>query len=250
MKKVVSTLTIITAIAISGCSKNDQAYYADNLDKAEEKIAECKADLREAIDNQDKDALRDVTTDMECEYAQRAVAEFNRKKHEEARRLAAEKFAQEYKEHSETLEKMTFKDFLQFGKQCQRYESFSQAQCKAYSDLKASKKQAEKRNLVEQYPNEKLEEYKERVCKGIDYDETYCELARSAVNGVKEDKIVFYQQNRDALVEDFNECQTIYQDLVDKKMKKEAKLAVDSYKCQLALAGARKVKVYNFSKPM
>jgi hypothetical protein len=241
---------LLMAVLVTGCSKHDQAYYADNLDKAEEKIAECKADMMQAINDLDKDAAREVATDMECEYAQRAVAEYNRKKHEEARRLAAEKFAKEYQEQQAILEKMEFREFLQYGKQCAQYTSFNQPNCKAYSDLKKEKMQKEKRHLVEQYPNEKLEEYKERVCKGIDYDETYCNLARTAVNDVKEDKIVFYQQNREALVADFNECQSIYQDLVDKKMKKEAKLAVDSYKCQLALAGARKLKVYSFSKPL
>lgn len=133
-EKMLSILTLVTTTAISGCSKNDQAYYANNIGKAEEKTAECKADLREAIDIQDKEALRDITTDMECEYAQRAVVEFNRKKHEEAKRIATEKFQKEYQQQFSALEKTEFKDFLQFGKQCKQFESFNQPNCAAYNE--------------------------------------------------------------------------------------------------------------------
>ena len=74
MKKILLCFFIV--IGVVGCSEHDQEYYFNHIDKAKEKVQECKAQLKEAMVSRNKVKFTEILKDNECNAAQNAVAEF------------------------------------------------------------------------------------------------------------------------------------------------------------------------------
>ncbi|STY62039.1 hypothetical protein M3704_00290 [Mannheimia haemolytica] len=95
MKKIVLAGIMSATFALTGCSEKDKAYYLQNIDKAQTKVAECENKLKEAWKNKDENALKTLEKDAECNAAIQAVKEDRKIKAEQARKAAEAKAREE-----------------------------------------------------------------------------------------------------------------------------------------------------------
>lgn len=256
---------IFVALAVFGmsaCSERDLPYYQSHLDKAESKVKECAADLKEAFSAKDKDRLKVLSEDLECKAAKQAHTEYQRelakleqkKRAEERlkqRELEQAQYTDEVAKYTKELSEMPISDFYAIRKECGQL-SFGQrpAKCKAFDDVKEVKVTAELDALIKKYEGEKLSDYSQEQCKGIDYNEVNCDLSREAAKKQRQDQIDYYLADRDALKTVFNTCQAQYAELKKARKLTEARQHVKTFECSIVADAARKLKVYDFSKPI
>ncbi|WP_345860739.1 hypothetical protein [Shewanella algae] len=253
---------LMATFGLFACSEHDLPYYQSNLDKAESKVKECEAALKEAFSAKDKDQLKVLSEDLECKAAKQAHTEYQRelskleqkKRAEERlkqRELEQAQYEEEVEKYTKELTEMPIADFYAIRKECSLL-SFGQrpAKCKAFDEIKEAKVTAELDVLIKKYEGEKLSEYNQEQCKGINYNEVNCDLSREAVKKQRQDQIDYYLTNRDALKSAFNTCQAQYAELKKARKLTEARQYVQTFECSVVADAARKLKVYDFSKPI
>ncbi|MUJ27917.1 hypothetical protein GNP73_07985 [Aliivibrio fischeri] len=256
LKKLAISLGVI--IGLTACSERDFTYYQANIDKAQEKIAECEIEMKKAFMDGDAVRLQKTAEDVECKAAtnayneyERKVAQLERDKREEEQRKQREldeaQFAKDLEKYTNQLTNMSFEEFYKFDRNC----SFSRtAQCKAFKNLKEARTADELSRLITQYPKEQLEAYSQKQCKGIEYDKNRCSLSRDAVYKQKKDQVNYYLDNRNALVSMFNTCQAKYAKFRKAQKFTDAQKSVDTFDCRMVANAASKLNVYSFAKPI
>jgi hypothetical protein len=249
MKKLF--VCVIAVAMLASCSDRDAEYYEKNPAKAKDRYMECEADAKAALMTKNEEAFQKIIADKECTFAHEALRAYENRKREE--KAAEEKriFLIAYEKESEILKDMEFVEFSSVGDFCKANFTYSNdAKCQAYRAMRESRERDERAAMATQYPGEELEKYRDRVCKGAEFSQLYCQLATKAASDQRTTRLTHYEQNRDDLVRDFNVCHSVYKELIDQKKRREAQLAVDNYECKILAQAARKVRVWNFSKPM
>ena len=276
LKFVVSGLIVLSIV---GCGEKNKEYYETNIDKAEQKNIECETSMKEALIAKNKNKFESLAKDKECNIARNVMhehkqhlaelqREINRKEYEkkrieevkireeEKKKLEKEKaekavlFEKEYMKEISSLETMQYAKFDKIKETCTMWSvtSTTSAKCKAYLELKEAKKLAEINKLKETYPKGNLEIFRDKVCKGLNFDKVYCELSQQGARELESETIAYYVDHRDILKIDFNQCQSEYQRLKGKW--KERGALADSFKCRTVGSAAAKLNVYGFSKPI
>ena len=276
LKFVVSGLIVLSIV---GCGEKNKEYYEANIDKAEQKNIECETFMKEALKANNKDRFESLVKDKECniahkvmrdhkqhiaelqreinhqEYEKQRIAEekIREEKKKKAEKEKAEKavlFEKEYKKELNSLKTMQYAKFDKIKKTCTMWSvtSSTSPKCRAYLELKEAKKLAEINQLKEKYPKGNLEKFRDTVCKGLDFDEVYCELSQKAARELESETTAFYVNHRDMLRKDFNQCQSEYQRLQGKW--KERNALTSSFECRTVSNAAAQLRVYGFSKPI
>ncbi|KAE9540534.1 hypothetical protein HT665_00115 [Ursidibacter maritimus] len=88
MKKQLGLLSI-GALLLVGCGEKDHQYYLENVDKAQEKVKECKAEVQKLLKEKNKEKLVELAANKECNAADSALKE-HRKQELEKQRLEKE----------------------------------------------------------------------------------------------------------------------------------------------------------------
>lgn len=108
MKKIVLSVVVVGVLA--GCGEKNEEYYFQNLDKAQDKMAACKADAEKAFKNKDEKAFEKVRNDAECQSASDALQKQRQIEYEQKvqareleKKLAAEKRAADIAAFKNTL---------------------------------------------------------------------------------------------------------------------------------------------------
>lgn len=108
MKKIL--LGVLVLAVLAGCGEKNEEYYFQNLDKAKDKMAACKADAEKAFKNKDEKAFEKVRNDVECNAASDALQkqrqiDYEKKIQEQEleKKLAAEKREAEIAEFKKKL---------------------------------------------------------------------------------------------------------------------------------------------------
>jgi len=272
-------LSGLIMLSIVGCSEKNKEYYEANIDKAEEKNIECRASIEKAYVAKDKNKVESLAKDKECNIAYKVIREhkrhigeiqreIKRKAYEkeriekerirdkEKKKLEKEKaekvalFEKEYAKELSSLKAMEYIDFDKIKEVCTMWSvtSTTSAKCKAYLELKEAKKIDEIHRLKEKHPKGNLEIYRDKVCKGLDYDKVYCDLSQKGAREIESETIEHYTNHREILKKDFNQCQNKYQSLKGKW--KERNTLTKSFKCRTVSKAAARLKVYGFSKPI
>ena len=276
LKFAVSGLIVLSIV---GCGEKNKEYYEANIDKAEQKSIECETSMKKALEAKNKNKFESLAKDKECNIAYKVmkehkqhIAELQREikrkeyekkrieeeriKEEEKKKLEKEKaekavlFEKEYMKELSSLETMKYTKFDKIKETCTMWSVTlsTSAKCKAYFELKEAKKLAEINQLKEKYPKGKLEVFRDKVCKGLNYDKVYCELSQKGASELESETISHYVNHRDILKMDFNQCQSEYLRLKGKW--KERNALTNSFKCRTVSRAAGKLKVYGFSKPI
>lgn len=259
----IKTMIALSAlILITACSERDRDYYEANIDDAQAKAEECEASMEAAFRTQDEEELESLAKDAECNFAVEVFQEHKRKlariKFEEQRkekervRKEEEKvFEQQYAEQLIALKELPYPDFFSLRKDCGVvFLAKKTPKCKAYADLKDEVETREIDVLKKQYSEGKLEEYRDSSCKGVEYNEAYCGLSRTAARQQKEERVNYYVNNREELKEEFNKCHATYDALRKSKKWQEANESIRTYQCEVVGKAAAKLKVYSFDKPI
>jgi len=265
IKFVVSGLIILSIV---GCGEKNKEYYEANIDKSEQKNIECETSIKEALKAKNKNKFESLVKDKECNIARKVmkehkqhIAELQReieRKEYEKKRIEEEKekakkaalFEKEYVQELSSLETMEYVKFDKIKETCTMWSvtSSTSAKCKAYLELKEAKKLAEIKQLKEKYPKGSLEVFRNKVCKGLNFDKIYCELSQKGARELESETINRYVNHRDILKIDFNQCQSEYQKLRGKWIERDA--YINSFKCRTVGRAAAELKVYGFSKPI
>jgi len=276
LKFVVSGLIVLSIV---GCGEKNKEYYEANVDKAEQKNTECETSIKEALKAKNKNKFESLIKDKECNIARKVmkehkqhIAELQREikrkeyekkrieeekiKEEEKKKLEKEKaekaalFEKEYVQELSSLETMEYVKFDKIKETCTMWSvtSSTSAKCKAYLELKEAKKLAEIKQLKEKYPKGSLEVFRNKVCKGLNFDKVYCELSQKGARELESETINHYVNHRDLLKIDFNQCQSEYKRLQGKW--KEQDTLINSFKCRTVRRAAAELKVYGFAKPI
>lgn len=241
-------------------SKHDLSYYLSHPDDASKKIRECDAAMEKAFIDKDGDKLNEISADSECKAAQKAHKEYKRQQYREKQRArekakadAKNKYEQEFQRHKKRLAAMgTAEFFAQQQQACAaaRLGRVRPPACKAFNDLKASKTKAAVNELLNKYDSEQLLAYKKKKCSAGRYDVVNCGFAGEAMKKRLKEKLEYYSSNPAALKSVFNQCQRKYKSLKKKGKHKEAMHHIRTFRCNTARTAAKKLKVYDFSKPM
>jgi len=255
-------MVIPTLLLVTACSDRDREYYEANIEKAESKAEECENAMEAAFRAQDEEKLVAISKDSECNFAvdvfnehkrklARVKRELEMKAREEAQKEEERIFEQKYSEKMVAFKELPYADFFKMRQDCGRiFSSKKTPECKAYGDLKNDVEAREIGLLKEKYSNGKLEEYRDKSCKGTEFDEAYCALSRTAAQQQMEERIEYYVSNRDELKSEFNKCQKTYSELRKAQKWKESDAAIRTYQCSVVGKAAAKLKVYNFNKPI
>lgn len=262
-------IIIFALLSASGCSDHNQEYYEANIDEAESKVNECEASFKAAFVAWDEEELKALSEDSECNFAAEVFTEYKmnlarierelKKEEEELKKEEKELkekeeeriYKKEYSEKMISLKDLAYFEFVKLKKDCKpMFGSKNTAKCKAYNELKKDRDIAEIEVLKDKYPDGKLEEFRDKSCKGMDYDEVYCELSRKAEAQQKEEKVEYYISNRDKLKNDFNQCHEKYMALQQSKKWEEARKLIRAYKCSVVGEAASRLKVRNWNKPI
>ena len=271
MKFKITILFLLTATLLNaGWFSHDKEYYLSHPDDAKAKLESCKQEFIEAIKEKDEDKIKDIQADSECRDAESAYKQHKRElyrakreleKQQRAKEMAKKKkaFEKEYQAKLELFKQSDFKSFMALKKECQYFsgtnlfgEDYSPkaAKCKAWKELQKDKEQKELTTLLSQYPDEKLLDYKNQVCKNAIYGDMTCNFARKAYEERTKQMVDYYVSHKDKLKQDFNECQYKVGKLHKSSKYQEAQKARDSYKCFMAAQAALKFNIYGYFKPM
>jgi len=262
LKIILLSLSMMTIFANAWFFDHDKAYYASNLEDAEEKIKSCKKEMAIARIDKDKEKFMAIMKDQECEDAFDAVKEHNRKirkvEYEAKQKKRAEEkakkeaiFNKEYPEQLATLERMPYAEFYKLKDSC-GYIGLSNvsAKCKAYHDIKQKRENKAIEDLISKHNGDDLIAYREKTCKEQGYQNVNCRLALSAAAKDEKDTIVRLKTDKAALKKVFNEC-SVQVKAFQKKMKwNDANALTQSFKCRTATAAARDFGVFGLSQPM
>lgn len=235
--------------------------------------------MKEALKAKNKNKFESLVKDKECNIARTVMREHNQHiaelqreitrkeyekkrieeekiKEEEKKKLEKEKtekavlFEKEYMKELNSLKTMEYATFDKIKETCTMWSvtSSTSAKCKAYLELKEAKKLAEINQLKEKYPKGNLEVFRNKVCKGLDFDKVYCELSKKGARELESETINHYVNHRDMLKIDFNQCQSEYQKLRGKWIEQDT--LINRFKCRTVGRAAAELKVYGFSKPI
>lgn len=252
----------IAIIFLAACSKYDKAYYAANIDKAESKSRECNSAMEAAFVANNKEKITSLSEDVECKAAvevfkkhkaelAKVERELKRKEKEQARLAAEKAFQEKYEQQLSSLKNLSYVDFVESTKDCVGSFSFKKSPiCKAYQELKKDFDTKEIAVLKAKYSGEKLEDFRQDQCQGVNYSKLYCALALQAAREQKQEKIEDYLADRASLKKDFNQCQSQYDVLRKANKWGEANASIQTYQCSLVAQAASKLKVYSFNKPI
>ncbi|MBN2769038.1 MAG: hypothetical protein JXQ68_08025 [Campylobacterales bacterium] len=254
----------MVSIANAGLFDNDAAYYQDHPQKMDQKIDECNKAFAHAMIDKDKDKISDLKKDPECNAAHEAKKAL-RKKEYEARKRQEEKekadkealFNTEYDKSLSEFKTMDYQVFIGKEKEVCKSLSFfgdnlspEAAKCKAWKDLKQVKENEGIETLLDQYPKDKILEYKNKVCEKALYGDPKCDFAIKAFNRETENVVEVYLSNREALKKDFNECQSSIDKLNKSGKYEEARKMQKTYQCEMALKAANKISIFGYFSPM
>lgn len=259
----IKTLIAVGAsLFLLACSERNLEYYEKNISKAEEKTQECDLELEAAMTANNVKAMKEISSNQECAFAytaliahkkriRQAEREIKRKKRE-AEKLAAQKiYDQEYSKNLEAFKTLKYSEFVAMSKECNSfYHGQATARCKAYKELKVERETSEINKLKSQYKDGQLEEFKASSCEGLKYDETMCALSKKASRNQQAEKVQYYLDNRENLKTVFNKCHQEYILLYKAGKYKAANNAARKYECKLVGDAAKKLKVWNFKKPI
>jgi len=272
MKLKTTTLLLLTATLLNaGFFSHDKEYYLSHPDDAKAKFESCKQEFVEALKEKDEDKIKDIQADSECRDAESAYNQHKQElyrakreleKQQRAKEMAKKKkaYEKEYQAKLEVFKQSDFKSFIALKKECQ-YFSFGgglystnyspkAAKCKAWKELQKDKEQKELTTLLNKYPDEKLLDYKNQVCKNALYGDLTCDFARKAYEERTKQIVDYYVSRKDKLKQDFNECQHKIDKLNKSSKYQESQKVKDSYKCFMAAQGAMKFRIYGYFQPM
>ena len=256
------TLLIGIFLSISACSDHNREYYEANIDKAELKMNECDASMEATFMSKDEEKLEALSKDVECNIAIKVFNEHKRnlakikrelkqRESEIAKKEEEKTFKKEYSEQLVLLKKLPYSDFINLKKDCKpTFMSKGTAKCEALNDLKKERDITEINALKDKYADGKLEAFRDKSCKGVNYSNIDCVLSKQAASQQQQDKIKYYISNRDKLKNDFNQCHKKYIALKKAKKWGEATKSLRTYQCKLVGKAAAKLKVYSFNKPI
>ena len=253
---------VVLTTSLFACSDNDLSYYQSHLDEAKNKVQECDALFKKAITAQDIDQLETLSENLECKAARQARSEYQRelvqlenKKLKEERKKQLEqnkqKFITEYKRYKSELTGMKVEPFYGIQKECNRsIYSEPSSKYKTFKELQKTKWNAEISTLIEKYDGDKLVEFNKEQCRGLKYNQAYCEISHDAVKKQRKDKIEYYLVNRNILKTVFNKCQSKYIKLWRSTGFAEARQYIQTFQCSTVSAAAKELKVFDFSNPI
>ncbi len=256
-----------TMVANAGFFTHDLQYYETHLDDAKEKMDECFKSLQHALIDKDEDKIKELEQDSECDHADRALKEA-KSREEEARREIEEKqrkerqaknkalFLQKKQEYILKYKDMPYLEFLKDAEKCQYYRHYGNiftpkdSQCVAWKEMKKEKETIALDKLDATYPDKKLLDYKNKVCKRVQYGNIACNFAVLAFQHREESVIKNYLENRDLLKKDFNDCYAKITAFNKQRKFQEAQNVSNTYKCYMTYKAAQKLNIYGFFRPM
>ncbi|QUE32426.1 hypothetical protein [Francisella philomiragia] len=250
------TISFLAFLMLAGCSSHDEEYYKNHIDEAKTKYKECNEALNSAFMSSDKNKYEKTLKNPECIAADKAVKDYEQKLAEARKQEAEKKYKEEYSKSSVLFEKMSYKDFFNYKKNCSLYGGYMSTgttECKAYFDLQSQKESEEIANINNKYSGEALIKFKEESCKGSNVNtmnDAYCYISNKALEGQMKEKVSYYIAHKDELKKDFNECQKEYVTLKKQKGYSEAYKYLSTFKCDTAGKAAREYGVYNFDRPV
>jgi len=268
LNKIVIVSLASAAVLHAGFFSNDKAYYDKHPKEAEEKAKLCEKALVVALQKGDMQLAEKYDKDEECKDARASYKEYLTKKRKAQREAREKQRAQEkakkeavfkevYAKQLAIFKKADYETFMKLGKEdnCAHYfgELFSDdlspkdAKCKAWREIEPKKKQEKIGLLLKQYPQEKIFEYKEKMCK--QYGPS-CDLAIKAADQETKNRVADYLAHKDKLKHDFNECYYALDKLAKAgKFNEKIKLQ-QSYKCNMPAQAALKLNIYGYFNPM
>jgi len=270
MKLKTTTLFLLTVTLLNaGWFSHNKEYYLSHPDEAKEKRNECEKSLAHAIIDNDKDKINAIQSNQECKDAKSAYIQHRKtqyqakqkiEKQQRAKEMAKKKkaYEKEYQAKLEVFKQSDFKSFMALKQECEFYGgvlldkdySPKAAKCKAWQELQKDKEQKELITILNKYPDEKLLDYKNQVCKNALYGDMTCDFARKTYEERKKQIVNYYVSHKDKLKQDFNECYHKIDKLNKSSKYQEAQKVKDSYKCFMASQGALKFNIYGYFQPM
>lgn len=249
------TIPFLAFLMLAGCSGHDEEYYKNHIDEAQTKAKKCNEVLNSAFMSGDEDKYKKTLKNPECIAANNAVKAYEQKLVEARKQEAEKRYKQEYSKSSALFEKMSYKDFFNYQKNCkQGYFRIQTTECKAYFDLQNQKESEEILKLNNKYSGEEMVKFREESCKGNNVNtvnDAYCYISNKALEGQKKEKINYYIAHKDELKKDFNECQKEFVTLKKQKGYGYAyNYCLSSFKCDTVGKAAHEYGVYNFDRPV
>ncbi|MGX2949794.1 hypothetical protein ACWIUA_02635 [Ursidibacter sp. B-7004-1] len=160
-------LFCLTVFGLTACSEKDKEYYLSHIEKAQEKVQQCRQEQEKAFLANNKEQYQAVKNDKECQAAHLAMKEHIQKKEEEERlaKEAKEKAAieQAKQELNKELSQLNWQETVQrfVNHQCsQIYISNENYECRAFKSIydervEDAKKELSKANFTELLTQEK-----------------------------------------------------------------------------------------------
>ncbi len=255
--KFLTFIGLATVVLLSGCGKKDYAFYKENIGEAEVRLKLCEQAAIDAVKTLNQDKLDELRKDEECLAADQAKKD-HKKELAEQRAAERREIAAERKKQFDTavenllvkFEALELKELESLHTTCKSYNRDQRPECFAKDTIVKRKIEALKQSLSDQYQGEALETYSAKMCAGIDYDKNQCDLTKDLLKEQRASAISAYLDNRDSLKSDFNDCQSHYQGLLDKKKRREASDYLNTWKCSTVGDAAKRIKIRNFRDPI
>lgn len=254
--------TTLALLAVTACTERNTEYYENNIDEAQVKMDECEALMGEAFKSKDKERLEEISKNPECNSASTVVRKHKQKlahikrelKQKELEKLKKEeekKYNEDYSKYLTSLQELNYKEVYTSTEKCKlNYKASKTAKCNALKEVSKLKLDEEIQNLKVRYVGGKLEEFRKKSCKGLDFNKVDCKIAKQAESQQQKEKIDYYLSHRDELKKDFNECHEEFKSLKKAKKWQEANESTRTYRCSLVGKAASKLKIYSFNKPI
>ena len=249
----------LLSITLTACGDKDLEYYQSNLDAAETKVEQCQKDMANAFNKADEEALKAVSEDLECNFADKAVkahkskiAKLKREKERaerEQKRIATEKaFNEEYQKKLAQLKAMPYQEFASQKLNCPSFGTPS-PECKAYRELRRPRKEQAVQEMVSKHSGEALDKLN-KDCKSAFPQTVQCQIANLSLRKAEADQVSAFLEDKPQLVSDFNSCQKQFSTLNKAKKYQEASHFTRTFSCRTASKAAQKLGVYGFSRPI
>lgn len=255
-------ITLSAFLLLSGCSERNTEYYENHIDEAKVKMKDCEALLGEAFKSKDKEKLEEISKNPECNSAVTVVRkhkqrlakikrELKQKELEKLKKEEDKKFNEEYSKHLISLKELSYKEIFTSNQKCKlNYKTSKTAKCKALKEVSELKLDEEIQRLKVKYVGGKLEKFRKKSCKGLDFNNVDCKTSKQAESQQQKEKVNYYLSHRDELKKDFNECHNKFKSLKKAKKWQEANESTRTYQCSMVGKAASKLKVYSFNKPI
>lgn len=250
MKKAL--LVMVVALAMFGCGEKDEKYFSKNIERAEEMVNECEAEAMKAIQEQDKDALKEVIENTECQAAKSAVSKYKMEKYKLERELKQKELAAKKQAIIDDINKtygdLSWRDFFVAYNEKNRELTFEQ---RDPMRKLLEKKQQEAKEEVGKKEYDQLVKSEEEYCLKDKRHISPCTVYKKVMREKEKVIVADYVKNYEKLKKDFNVCATYFKKYAEEKNYKARNELANTYPCALPLRAARDLGItYSYNKSL